>query len=386
MVDVPITITEAAEWLRSGRITAVALTEALLARSHAAQDTIAAFIAITDEAALAAARQADADFARRRRQRPAPGHPARRQGHHRHEGRSDHGEQPRTWTRPGASGRDATVVTKLRAAGAVITGKLGLHEYATGWPDPDTGFRIPKNPWDLDPHARRIELRDRRGRRRRPDPRRPRHRHRRLDPRPGLVLRHQRDEADVRAGQQGGLRPARVQPRPHRPDGAHGPRLRPDAPGPGRPRPRRRRPRWTCRCRTCSGRWTARWTASGSACRATTSSPCRTLDAEVKTAVEAAIARMAEAGATVVEVEPAARRRGLDGRPDHQQQRGVRLPPAGPAGADRSSTASTPAARSCSAACSAARTTSRRSGSARSSRPSARPCSAPRPTCWSCRR
>ena len=44
---------------------------------------------------------------------------------------------------------DATVVKKLRAAGAVITGKLGLHEYATGWPDPDTGFRIPKNPWDL---------------------------------------------------------------------------------------------------------------------------------------------------------------------------------------------------------------------------------------------
>ena len=52
MADVPITITEAAEWLRSGRITSVALTETLLARSHATQDTIAAFITITDEPAL----------------------------------------------------------------------------------------------------------------------------------------------------------------------------------------------------------------------------------------------------------------------------------------------------------------------------------------------
>src|SRR5688572_32614535 len=63
MVDVPSTIAEAAEWLRAGRITAVALTEALLARSHATQDTIAAFITIADDGALAAARQADGDLA-----------------------------------------------------------------------------------------------------------------------------------------------------------------------------------------------------------------------------------------------------------------------------------------------------------------------------------
>src|SRR5205823_4142367 len=44
---------------------------------------------------------------------------------------------------------DATVVKKLREAGAVIIGKLGLHEFALGWPDPDTGFPISKNPWDL---------------------------------------------------------------------------------------------------------------------------------------------------------------------------------------------------------------------------------------------
>jgi aspartyl-tRNA(Asn)/glutamyl-tRNA(Gln) amidotransferase subunit A len=148
MVDVPITIAEAAEWLRAGRITAVALTEALLARSHATQDTIAAFIAIMDDAALAGARQADADFAAGIDRGPLQGIPlgvkdiiATRD--------APTTANSRVMDPAWGAGRDAHVITKLRAAGAVITGKLGLHEYATGWPDPDTGFRIPKNPWDL---------------------------------------------------------------------------------------------------------------------------------------------------------------------------------------------------------------------------------------------
>src|SRR6186997_776160 len=63
MPELPLTIVEAAEWLRSGKITSVALTEAQLARAHATQDTLAAFITLMDESALAAAAQADADFA-----------------------------------------------------------------------------------------------------------------------------------------------------------------------------------------------------------------------------------------------------------------------------------------------------------------------------------
>jgi aspartyl-tRNA(Asn)/glutamyl-tRNA(Gln) amidotransferase subunit A len=149
MVDVPSTIAEAAEWLRAGRITAVALTETLLARSHAAQETLAAFITIMDDAALAAARQADADFAAGIDRGPLQGVPlavkdiiATKDAPTTANSRA----MDPAW----GAGRDATVITKLREAGSVITGKLGLHEYATGWPDPDTGFRIPKNPWALD--------------------------------------------------------------------------------------------------------------------------------------------------------------------------------------------------------------------------------------------
>ena len=43
---------------------------------------------------------------------------------------------------------DATVVRKLREAGAVLMGKTVLHEFAIGWPDPATGFPIARNPWD----------------------------------------------------------------------------------------------------------------------------------------------------------------------------------------------------------------------------------------------
>jgi aspartyl-tRNA(Asn)/glutamyl-tRNA(Gln) amidotransferase subunit A len=148
MADIPITIAEAAEWLRAGRITSVALTEALLARSHAAQDTIAAFNTITDDAALAAARQADADFAAGIDKGPLQGVPLAAKDI------IATGDAPTTSNSPNmdltwGEGREATVITKLRAAGAVMMGKLGLHEYATGWPDPATGFRIPKNPWDL---------------------------------------------------------------------------------------------------------------------------------------------------------------------------------------------------------------------------------------------
>jgi len=148
MPELPLTIAEAAAWLRSGKITSVALTEAQLARAHATQDTLAAFILIMDEVALAGARQADADFAAAIDRGPLQGIPI---GVKDIIATKDAPTTANSRVMDPAWGQrdDATVVKKLREAGAVIFGKLGLHEYALGWPDPDTGFRIPKNPWDL---------------------------------------------------------------------------------------------------------------------------------------------------------------------------------------------------------------------------------------------
>jgi len=148
VAPLPSTIAEAGEALRSGRISAVALTQELLARAKATQDTIAAFITITEVSALAAAQAAETELRQGVDRGPLHGIPL---------GIKDiiaTSDAPTTANSrvldPAWGNRaDATVVRKLRDAGAIVMGKLGLHEFAIGWPDPSTGFRIPKNPWDL---------------------------------------------------------------------------------------------------------------------------------------------------------------------------------------------------------------------------------------------
>ena len=146
--ELPPTIDEAGASLRRRQLTSVDLTRQLLSRIHASQDTIAAFITITDEAALAAAERADAELASGTDRGPLHGIPLAVKDiiatADAPTTANSHVLDP-AWGQRG----DATVVRKLREAGAVLLGKLGLSEFAVGYPDPDKGFRIPKNPWDL---------------------------------------------------------------------------------------------------------------------------------------------------------------------------------------------------------------------------------------------
>lgn len=107
----------------------------MLARSHATQDSVAAFITITDEGALTAARQADADLAAGIDKGPLQGIPLAVKDI------ITTADAPttansnlldRSWGERG----DAPVVRRLRDAGAILTGKLGLNEHAIGWPNP----------------------------------------------------------------------------------------------------------------------------------------------------------------------------------------------------------------------------------------------------------
>ena len=112
------------------------------------QDTLAAFIQIMDEPALAAARQADADFAAGIDRGPLQGIPI---------GVKDiiatkdapTTANSRVLDRPGASATTPPSSRSCARPAPSSSASSALHEYALGWPDPDTGFRIPKNPWDL---------------------------------------------------------------------------------------------------------------------------------------------------------------------------------------------------------------------------------------------
>jgi len=146
----PATIEEAASALRTGRLSSLALTEGLLARADALDATLGTFVARFDGAALAAAKQADADFAAGIDRGPLQGIPlgikdiiAAREGATTACSRILLGHP--VWSR----GVDAPVVARLRAAGAVVLGKTTTMEFAMGAPDPGGPFPLHRNPWDL---------------------------------------------------------------------------------------------------------------------------------------------------------------------------------------------------------------------------------------------
>jgi aspartyl-tRNA(Asn)/glutamyl-tRNA(Gln) amidotransferase subunit A len=144
----PLTISAAAAALRDGSLTAVALLEMVNARAEKLDAAIGTYIIRCDEAALAAAAKADEELAAGIDKGPLHGIPL---------GIKDiitTSDAPTTAQslimRPefGAQG-DASVIARLRAAGAVITGKTTTMEYATGDPDPSKGFPTPHNAFDL---------------------------------------------------------------------------------------------------------------------------------------------------------------------------------------------------------------------------------------------
>jgi len=61
--ELPLTVSAAAAQLRSGELSSVELTTALLARADAIDPALGTYVTRLDESALGAAARADADFA-----------------------------------------------------------------------------------------------------------------------------------------------------------------------------------------------------------------------------------------------------------------------------------------------------------------------------------
>jgi len=125
-----MSLTEAAAQLRAHQVTSVALTTACLDKIKALDPGINSFITLTAESALEQARVADSELQAGKSRGPLHGIPL---------ALKDLIDVAGVKTTAGSAvlasnvaGKDAEVTRRLRAAGAVLLGKLNLHEFAYG--------------------------------------------------------------------------------------------------------------------------------------------------------------------------------------------------------------------------------------------------------------
>jgi len=146
-----LTVAELGREIRGRRLSPVELTEAYLARIRRHAPELNAFATVTEDLALEQARAAEREISRGIVRGPLHGVPY---------GAKDllaTAGIPTTWgarpTKDQVFDRDATVVRKLREAGAVLLGKLAMVEFAgcLGYRFADASLQGPmRNPWDTE--------------------------------------------------------------------------------------------------------------------------------------------------------------------------------------------------------------------------------------------
>jgi aspartyl-tRNA(Asn)/glutamyl-tRNA(Gln) amidotransferase subunit A len=143
-----LTIAEAAAALRRKEFSAVELTEALLKRIEALDGELHCFISLTADVALKHAKQAEEEIRSGTDRGPLHGIPIALKDLYATRGirTTCHSAVLENWV----PDHDATTVTKLRQAGTILLGKLGMHEFAFGGPSVDTPFPAVRNPWNTD--------------------------------------------------------------------------------------------------------------------------------------------------------------------------------------------------------------------------------------------
>ncbi|HUJ96793.1 MAG TPA: amidase [Stellaceae bacterium] len=141
-------IAEAGDLLRAKKLSPVELTKALLERIDRLDKDYNAFIAVTPEAALAAARQAEAEIAAGRWRGPFHGIPYALKDIIDVEGLPTTAHSKLLQGVVAAA--DAPVAARLKAAGGILLGKLSTHEFAIGGPSFDLPWPPARNPWNRD--------------------------------------------------------------------------------------------------------------------------------------------------------------------------------------------------------------------------------------------
>ncbi|HEX2436667.1 MAG TPA: Asp-tRNA(Asn)/Glu-tRNA(Gln) amidotransferase subunit GatA [Methylomirabilota bacterium] len=130
-----------------GAASPVAVAEAYLARIGALDERVGAFLTVTRDAALAAARASEARYRAGAPLSPIDGAPIALKDVFCTAGvRTTCGSKILEHFVPPY---DATMVDRLRRAGAVILGKTNMDEFAMGSSTEHSGFQLTRNPWDL---------------------------------------------------------------------------------------------------------------------------------------------------------------------------------------------------------------------------------------------
>ncbi|GIJ29870.1 glutamyl-tRNA(Gln) amidotransferase [Micromonospora qiuiae] len=140
----PRTITQSLHDLQSGALTATALLDEVEAAADRWDSSLGVYLYRSGQAAWAEAEQVDARRERGEALGPLAGIPL---------GIKDviatYGAPTTAQSLIARDPKvDAPTVARLRAAGAVVTGKTSTMEYALGFNDPDKPFPMPRNPWD----------------------------------------------------------------------------------------------------------------------------------------------------------------------------------------------------------------------------------------------
>jgi aspartyl-tRNA(Asn)/glutamyl-tRNA(Gln) amidotransferase subunit A len=142
-----LTISQATNLMQQRTLSPVELTEAHLTRIERLDGELGCFIAVAADAARASARAAEREIAAGRHRGPLHGIPIAHKDNLATAGlRTTAASRVHAdWVPP----RDAESVARLRAAGAVLLGKLMLSEFAFGYADPVTALlREARNPWN----------------------------------------------------------------------------------------------------------------------------------------------------------------------------------------------------------------------------------------------
>ena len=139
-----LTVADAAHAMAARELSPVELLSALLQRIDRLDPVLRAFIRLDAEAAMDAARAAEAEIAAGRMRGPLHGVPIGVKDI------IDVAGLPTTCHSKilldNVAQRDAAVVARLRQAGAIVMGKLSTHEFAIGGPSFDLPFPPARNP------------------------------------------------------------------------------------------------------------------------------------------------------------------------------------------------------------------------------------------------